>query len=72
MHINICIPIKYVFMYIDLYIYTHIHDGTCEALGRDTQCFLIIEALSLQGKVSHIWIGLVHLLVKPVLFSRSR
>lgn len=47
-------------MYMDLYvcIYIYMHTDTChhtcKALGGDTECFLITEAFSWQGRESHL------------------
>lgn len=37
-----------------MYIYTDICHHTRKALGGDTECFLIIEVFSGQGKESHL------------------
>lgn len=39
-------------IYTYMYIHTDIRHCSCKALGRDTECFLIIEVFSWQGRVT--------------------
>lgn len=43
-----------IWIYMCIYMHTDTCHHTCKALGGDTECFLIIEVFSWQGRESHL------------------